>query len=188
MNKKRSEFPPIKRINLRINHKKLLNCFSDFINNQDSINYVHGTEYLSDGYEQMTITKPSSIEYYHGKEDERCYDTILKKYKNTYVEEVLTKFQSPYTRVRLIVKKPGSYILPHIDYDTSFSMRYYIPLITNNWSFTAVQPKNQTPVIKNLKANGSIYFVNPGYLHSAWNFGKTDDVRLIVSVNGQEDV
>ena len=40
-------------------------------------------------------------------------------------------FKSPYTRVRLVVKKPGAYILPHIDYDSTFSVRYFIPFVTN---------------------------------------------------------
>ena len=55
-------------------------------------------------------------------------------------------------------------------------MRYHWKKFTSNYKYT-----------QNLKADGSIYFVNPGYLHSACNLGNTDDIRLIFSVNGQND-
>jgi len=98
-------------------------------------------------------------------------------------------FKSPYTRTRLVVKKPGAYILPHIDYDTSYSVRYFITLKTNPWSYVAIKRKGEDmPEIKHLPADGSAYFVNVGQLHSAWNFGKEDHVSLIVSVNGQDDL
>ena len=41
---------------------------------------------------------------------------------------------------------------------------------------------------QHLKADGSAWFVNPGNLHSAWNMGETDDIRLIVACNGQDDL
>ena len=67
-------------------------------------------------------------------------------------------------------------------------MRYYIPLLTNPWAFTFVKPKNGEIEQHNLKVDGSAYFVNPGYEHAAINLGPTDDIRLILSVNGQEDI
>ena len=121
-----------------------------------------------------------------GKIDERNYSELLPEFKETYLEEVLNNFKSPYTRVRLINKKPGSYILPHMDYDSTYSVRYFIPLQTNQWAFTAIERDDKVE-IQNLKA-GNVYFVNVGFKHSAWNFGSSNDIRLIVSVNGQLDL
>jgi hypothetical protein len=180
---KRTNFQPIKKIKITVDHNKLLSCFENFNSKQDSINKKYGSEFINFSYEQMTITRPSN----HLINDEHSYNELIDEFKNSYVEEVLAMFKSKPTRVRYIVKKPGAFILPHIDYDTTYSMRYYIPLQTNEWAFTAVKEKNKEPIVQNLKADGSVYFVNPGYLHSAWNFGNIDDIRLILSVNGQED-
>lgn len=180
---KRTSFQPVKKIKISVDCGKLLSCFENFTSKQDPINKKYGSEYINSLYEQMTITKPSNLKF----NDEHSYDELLDEFKDTYVEEVLKLFKSPITRVRYVVKKPGAFILPHIDYDTTYSMRYYIPLKTNEWSFTSVKEKNKEPAVYNLKADGSVYFVNPGYLHSAWNFGNNDDIRLIISVNGQED-
>jgi hypothetical protein len=180
---KRNNFQPIKKIGISIDHIKLLSCFENFISKQDLINKEYGSEFINSSYEQMTITKPANDHF----DDEHSYNELLDEFKNSYVEEVLSMFRAKPTRVRYIVKKPGAFILPHIDYDTTYSMRYYIPLKTNEWAFTAIKEKNKEPMVVNLKADGSVYFVNPGYMHSAWNFGSSDDIRLILSVNGQED-
>lgn len=185
---RKHDFPNFKKLDWTVNTKKLLECFKDFKDTYDTISDEYGAEYFSDDYTQMTITQPSStMKYIKGREDERCYDTLLDRYKGTYVEEVLDNFKSPYTRARLIVKKPGSYILPHKDYDSRYSVRFFIPLSTNPWALTGVQRDNDDIEILNLK-EGHVYFVNVGFSHSAWNFGQTDDIRLIVSVNGQKDL
>ena len=44
------------------------------------------------------------------------------------------------------------------------------------------------PEIKHMPADGSVWFVNVGQQHSAWNFGKTDNIKMIVSINGQDDL
>lgn len=184
---RRNELPNFIELDWTVNPNKLLECFNDFSNSYDAISNEYGSEYFSNEYNQMTITEPESeMLYIRGKQDERCYGKLLAKFHKTYVEEILNKFKSTYTRVRLVIKKPGSYILPHMDYDTTYSVRYFIPLQTNPWSFTAIE-RNGIVESKNLKI-GNIYFVNVGYKHSAWNFGTTDDIRLIISVNGQEDL
>ena len=140
---KRNNFDCVKKINIKVDHVKLLSCFNTYFNEQDHINLKYGSKYISRDYHQMTITKSKNNQ----ENDEHSYGEIINEYKNTYVETVINLFKSPVTRVRLVVKKPGSYILPHIDYDTTYSMRYYIPLKTNDWAFTAVQSKNNIPEI-----------------------------------------
>lgn len=190
--KKRTELPNFKKVShVKVDIDRLLKCFENFSHLQDNISETCGSPYLSDKYKQTPITQlKEDLKYYrNNKEDERCYGRILSEYKDTYVEEVINMFKSPVTRCRLVVKEPGATILPHIDYDTTYSIRVYISLKTNPWAMTAVKSKkDKFPEVRHLPADGSAWFVNPGSLHSAWNFGETDDVRMILSINGQKDL
>lgn len=189
--KRRTELPNFKKIGIRVDPIKLLDCFVESEYSVDSISASLGPRYFSkSSYQQIPVTTTKQqVMLKNGKEDERVYGEISPEYKGTYVEEVLNMFKSPFTRVRLIVKESGAFIKPHIDYDTTYSVRYYIPLQTNEWCYTAVKSKlDKKPEVKHIPADGSVWFVNPGNLHSAWNMGETDDVRLVVSVNGQEDL
>ena len=185
---KRDELPNFKKLSMTVDIDKLKSSLQLDNLSRDGINSYYlnkvGGDLISKEYLQVSIT-----EYNDGDtKDERNYNKIVDWAKGTYIEEVLNMFQSPYTRARIIIKKPGSFILPHIDYNTTYSVRYYIPLVTNEWAMTAVQRREDPIEIRHLKADGSVWFVNPGFTHSAWNFGKTDDIRLIVSVNGQDDL
>lgn len=190
MLKKRTELPNFKKIDIEIDVPRLLACFSNWEQYADCISTECGTPYLNNGYNQTLVTEPSEVVLYkNGKVDERCYDTLKEEYVGTYVEEVLNMFKSRVTRVRLVVKEPGANILPHIDYDTTYSVRYYVPLQTNEWCFTAVKSKtDDLPEVRHLEADGSVWFVNPGNLHSAWNMGQTNDIRLILACDGQDDL
>jgi len=185
MLKARTEYPAIKKLEnkSKVDVDRLLKIFNNLDNLRDNINKKYGQNLINDQYEQSTLTYPSNGNY----DDEKSYDTVIEQYQNTYLADVISIFNSPVTRIRFIRKKPGAYILPHIDYNTTYSLRFYIPLQTNEWAFTHVKEKNGKTYTENLKADGSIYFVNPGYLHSACNLGNTDDIRLIFSVNGQND-
>lgn len=182
---RRNHFPTVKKLDYGFDIEKILKCFDTVTYEQDTINSKWAKDdWLNKEYYQRTITKSTNGDAF----DEQSYGILLDEYRGTYIEEVIQTFQSQATRVRLIVKKPGAYILPHIDYDTTYSMRYYIPLLTNPWAFTFVKPKNGEIEQHNLKADGSAYFVNPGFEHAAINLGSTDDIRLILSVNGQKDI
>lgn len=183
---KRHNLPNFKELAWSIDTNKMLMCFENFKATYDPVSNEYGPEYFSDDYEQMTLTQMTDNKTIRGRIDERNYSELLPEFKGTYLDEVLSNFKSPYTRVRLINKKSGSYILPHMDYDSTYSVRYFIPLQTNPWAFTAVE-RNDKVEIQNLKV-GKIYFVNVGFKHSSWNFGNSNDIRLIVSVNGQLDL
>lgn len=190
MLKRRNELPNFIKIATKVDATRLLECFRQRQDLADSISVECGSPYLNDEYKQTPITiSKEKVLYKNGKEDERAYGEILPQFQNTYVEEVLHMFKSPFTRARLVVKEPGGWIKPHIDYDTTYSVRYYIPLMTNDWAFTAVKSKtDKEPEVKHLPADGSIWFVNPGNLHSAWNMGNSNDIRMIVACNGQADL
>ena len=185
--KNRNELPNYKKIGVKVDTDKILKILEDnkhkLIKYRDNLNVKCATPFLNELYEQIPITELTEVKY-----DERNYTTLIECLRGTYIEEVMKMFKSKPTRARFIIKKPGAHILPHMDYDTTYSVRYFIPLKTNEWSFTAVKRKNEEPELLSMKADGSVYFVNQGWTHSAWNFGKEDCIRLIVAVNGQEDL
>ena len=198
--KNRNELTNYKKIGVKVDTDKILKILEDnkhkLIKYRDNLNVKCATPFLNELYEQIPITELTEGSDYtlplaghrDVKYDERNYTTLIECLRGTYIEEVMKMFKSKPTRARFIIKKPGAHILPHMDYDTTYSVRYFIPLKTNEWSFTAVKRKNEEPELLSMKADGSVYFVNQGWTHSAWNFGKEDCIRLIVAVNGQEDL
>jgi len=161
--KKRNELPNYKKISLTIDKDKILKVLEDnkdkLVQYRDSLNVKCATPYLSELYEQIPITELTEGSDYtlplaghrDVKYDERNYTTLVECLRGTYVDDVINMFKSPATRARFIIKKPGAHILPHMDYDTTYSVRYFIPLKTNEWSFTAVQRKDEQPVQKDIQ-------------------------------------
>lgn len=189
--KNRNQLPNFYKMpNMKVDTDRLLQCFRDFEPSKDQLVNKCGPYLLNDEYEQTYITYSNDKDaMLRDKADERTYTNLYDKYKGTYVEEVLNSFKSPYTRARLIVQKPGAYILPHMDYDTKFSVRFFIPLIDNEWSWNAILRKGENlPEFVHMPADGSVWFVNVGQQHTGFNFGKTDAIKMIVSINGQEDL
>ena len=118
--------------------------------------------------------------------DERHYNKIKEWVKGTYLEQVITSFKSETTRARIAIMDPGAFIAEHIDYNTDYSVRYHIPITTNNdCGFYCLV--NGEKVYQTMEP-GSVWFLNQGLRHSAWNKGKTVRSHIIVSVNGQEDL
>ena len=196
--KKRHELPNFTKINVEVDVEKILKLFNDNFENleqkRDYLNTWYGSEFLSEfNYDQYQITEynDKAERHYmnlHADDDERNYTKLVDWVRGTYIEEVLNKFKSQYTRCRFNVVRPGGYILPHIDYNTDYSVRYQIPIQTNDWSYFGIQRKNEKPDVRHFPADGSTWFFNPGWNHSAWNMGKTDRIHMIISVNGQEDL
>ena len=201
--KKRQNLPNFWRLNTEVNAEKLLKIVKDnkhrFDEYRDHLNKGCDTfsTHCNDAYVQVPITTfkdlgyriPNNITGRDGEGDERNYQEIVDWAKGTYIEEVLNNFFiSKTTRTRLIIMKPKGFILPHMDYNTSYSVRYHIPIQTNPWSYMGIQRKNELPEVKHLPADGGVWFINQGWKHSAWNFGETNRIHLIVSVMGQDDL
>ena len=189
--KKRQELPNFLKIKQKVDIDKILKVYNDniksFEDKKDFLNLRYGVPYVSEnGYTQIPVTKFS--ESATGDiGDERNYRELEQWAKGTYIEDVTNLF-SESTRIRFCVISSGGFIKPHIDYNTDYSVRYQIPITTNDWSYVGVQRKGEKPEVKHLEADGSVWFMNQGYNHSAWNMGKTDRVHLIVCVNGQEEL
>ena len=118
--------------------------------------------------------------------DERHYNKIKDWVRGTYLEEVINSFKSETTRARIAIMDPGAFIAEHIDYNTDYSVRYHIPIVTNkDCGFYCLVNGEK---IHQTMEPGSVWFLNQGLRHSAWNKGKTVRSHIIVSVNGQEDL
>lgn len=118
--------------------------------------------------------------------DERRY-TKRKDICTGYWNDILDTFKSPVTRTRFAYMAPGHSIKPHIDYNTTYSIRVHIPIITNEQSFMCVKTKDGIRKI-HMPADGSVYFLNTGITHWAENNGDDGRIHLVISLNGQDDL
>jgi len=122
-----------------------------------------------------------------GRLDERHYNKVKDWVKGTYIEEVLKSFRAEHTRARIAVMDPGAFIGDHIDYNTDYSVRYHIPLTTNEDCGFHVIDRNGIKHQQKM-APGECWFLNQGLKHSAWNKGKTTRAHIIISFLTQEDL
>jgi len=118
--------------------------------------------------------------------DERRY-TKRKSICTGYWNDILDAFKAPVTRTRFAYMAPGHSIKPHIDYNTTYSVRVHIPIITNKGAVMCVKDKNGVQKI-HMPADGSVYFLNTGITHWAENNGSEGRIHLVISLNGQEDL
>lgn len=118
--------------------------------------------------------------------DERKY-TRRKDICTGYWNDILDTFKAPVTRTRFAYMAPRHSIKPHIDYNTTYSVRVHIPIITNENAFMCVKTKDGIQRM-HMPADGSVYFLNTGLTHWAENNGTEGRIHLVISLNGQEDL
>jgi hypothetical protein len=144
-------------------------------------------------YQQIAFTEldPESTNVrgdLHLNEDERNYTRRNANCTELWAR-VLDTFRARPTRCRLARMHPGSSIKPHIDYDTDYSIRVHIPIMTNDGSFFFVRRRpSDEPARYHLPADGRCWFINQGFIHWVENNGDTDRIHLILSLDGQEDL
>lgn len=125
--------------------------------------------------------------HYHPMMDERNY-TKRRDICTGYWNEILDTFKAPVTRTRLSCMKSGYSISPHIDYNTTYSIRIHIAVETNEDSFLCARNWDGSIHKIHMPANGSCYFLNTGITHWAENNGNSPRTHLIVALNGQDDL
>lgn len=116
--------------------------------------------------------------------DERWY----RKFKSDipeYLKEILDNFKNVH-RTRFSELAPKSEVKPHIDYDTTYSIRLHIALSTNDKCVNGGWDKDGNEVIKHIPDDGSIWFVNTGVRHYAKNLGNTSRNHLIIGLDSQD--
>ena len=138
-------------------------------------------------YNPDAVNREYNIKISNKRPDERHYNSLHPELEDSYIQEVMNTFRGEATRTRIAILKPGAAIEPHIDYNTDYSVRYHIPLKTNDLSgFDNVDKAGNREEIH--MGLGECWFLNQGFRHSAWNNGNTERWHLIVSVLTQEDL
>jgi hypothetical protein len=112
---------------------------------------------------------------------------VRNQYASGPLANLLDRFKSKITRVRLAYLTAGFAIKPHVDYDPSYITRYHIPLITNpqviiGFERSSIEHRHHLP------ADGSVYFFNSGIKHWVENNSTHDRIHLIVDTHGQLDL
>ena len=191
-------------------------AYGDFYNSSSKLEHLkkfaESNEDVSKGsqfYRQLSLTefdgdKPqrqleqdTGIKTYRKSTnpDDPSYDPVMDERRYTkrkdictgYWNDILDTFKSPVTRTRFAYMAPGHSIKPHIDYNTTYSIRLHIPIITNENALMCVKTKDGEQKI-HMPADGSVYFLNTGITHWAENNGDEGRIHLVISLNGQEDL
>jgi hypothetical protein len=138
-------------------------------------------------YNPNAVNREYNVKISNKRPDERHYNALRPELEGSYIHEVMNTVRGEATRTRIAILKPGAAIKPHIDYNTDYSVRYHIPLKTNDLcGFDNVDKQGNREEIH--MGLGECWFLNQGFRHSAWNNGDTERWHLIVSVLTQEDL
>ena len=116
--------------------------------------------------------------------DERWYRK-MKDDVPEYMREIFGMFNGAH-RTRFARLQAGSNIKPHIDYDTQYGIRLHIAVDTNKECYNGGFDKDGNEIKYHIPADGSVWFINPGYKHYAVNNGPTARDHLIISIDSQE--
>ncbi len=177
---------------MRWDFRKYVKNFDDYIIKTDDGKFeISGTP-----YKQIAITEynpeESDREYEvkipKSRLDERHYNKVREWAKNSIIESVISQFKGEVHRVRVAIMEPGAWVSEHIDYNCDYSIRIHIPLVTNSDCALSVRRRGEEKEILHMQADGSAWFINQGFLHSAWNKGATVRKHMILSIYGQEDI
>ena len=102
----------------------------------------------------------------------------------TYMASVLDRFRPALHRARFAKILPNSEVKPHIDYDTTYSVRLHIPIETSAECLIGINAPEGI-IEQHLPADGSIWFLNQGHKHWATNPTTKPRVHLILSIDSQ---
>lgn len=103
-----------------------------------------------------------------------------------YFHEVLDTIGSNIVhRTRFAKLSPKSKIKPHIDYNTEYGIRLHIPITTNSKCKFGARTEEGDKEI-HFPVDGSVWYINPGLLHWAYNDGDEERVHMIISVDSQD--
>ena len=118
--------------------------------------------------------------------DEHNWDEPVDFYKGTELQKHLNSaFQDKLIRVRYSRMFPGGAVPKHIDYNTTYAMRFIIPL-SGNKGVTNTFWVNGEEIKVEMKCK-RCYFLNIGYPHSVLHAGTGIRHYLMGSVAGQKD-
>lgn len=120
--------------------------------------------------------------------NEMNWDYPAEGYAGSYIQtEIARQFKAESCRVRMHWLVAGKTIEPHIDYDPSYGVRFVLPVAGTSGVINAFWPNNKREEY-NLAADGSVYFLNTGYVHSVEHNGIEDRIALLFTLKSQEDI
>lgn len=119
--------------------------------------------------------------------DEYSWQHPLDFYDNTELQtHINSLFEAPVIRVKYSRLLPGKEIPPHIDYNTTYAVRFVIPLSGTDGVVNRFWYKGEV-IEKNLKP-GYVYFLNIGYKHQVIHNGTEPREIILGSLGGQQDI
>jgi len=123
----------------------------------------------------------------HPYMDEYNWSAPLPHYEgtdlHTHMEEL---FEAPIIRLRMSRMKPGGWVRPHIDYNTTYAVRFIIPISGNKGVVNKFWYKGEE--ITHEMEEGKAYFLNIGYKHSVEHNGEDMRYYLMGTLGGQQDI
>ena len=101
--------------------------------------------------------------------DEHNWDEPVSFYEGTALQSHLNEaFQDKLIRVRFSRMYPGGVVPPHIDYNTTYAMRFIIPISGNSGVENHFWYNGEHKVVE-MKMK-TCYFLNIGYKHAAVSY------------------
>ena len=118
--------------------------------------------------------------------DEHNWDEPVDFYKDSSLQQHLNgAFQDKLIRVRFSRMRPGGVVPPHIDYNTTYAMRFLIPISGNKGVENHFWYKGEH--IQFEMKEKRCYFLNIGYTHAVYHNGHDLRHYLMGSIAGQRD-
>ena len=95
-------------------------------------------------------------------------------------------FKANIIRARFSRMKPGGVVPPHIDYNTTYAVRWIMPINGNEGVENKFWYKGEERTLH--MENGKMYFLNIGYRHAVFHNGSKIRHYLMGSLASQEDI
>lgn len=119
--------------------------------------------------------------------DEHNWNKPAEFYEGTELQSHLNSlFKSEIIRARYSRMQPGGVVPPHIDYNTTYAVRWIMPLDGNEGVVDKFWYKGEELDLE--MENGKMYFLNIGYRHAVYHNGPKTRHYLMGSLKSQEDI
>lgn len=109
-------------------------------------------------------------------------------YKDSELHKYITEFfaPDPIIRIRFSRMKPGAHIPPHVDYNTTYAVRFIIPISGNEGVINRFWYRGEEKDF--FLENGKAYFLNIGFKHAVYHNGDKERLYLIGTLGGQSSI
>lgn len=196
------QLPTFADFNLNINLEKLQNETDKIIDKFIDVcsanpmlcdNHKNLVKSVYDNFEQINLTTPSSTMSFTSsikerlkRKEEHLYNIPTPDYIGSYFHEIVSKFKSPASRIRITKLAPGKDIPFHVDYDVNYAVRCICPIYSSNDVINYWKRNGQ--IEKHVLQPGRAYFLNIGFPHAVYNKSDQPRIALMFSLTENEDI